>query len=72
MFKVSRSSNLAFLPFVFFLPEDLIVKCPTLYSLPRCMSMIACSEEHIGTTRLCHLKKENEAHIGFIGIACFC
>ena len=33
--RVSRDSNLAHLPFVYFLPEELIVKCPTLLKLPR-------------------------------------
>jgi hypothetical protein len=33
--RVSHDSNVSYLPLVYFLPEDLIVKCPTLRALPR-------------------------------------
>jgi len=45
LMRVSRSSNLAHLPFVFFLPEEHINKCPTLRSLPRKVREIFHNEE---------------------------
>lgn len=37
-------TNLRYLPLVYLLPPDLIVRCPTLCALPRCLSEIAASE----------------------------
>ena len=34
-FKIPRDSNLNYLPFVYFLPEDMFYKLPTLYKIPR-------------------------------------
>lgn len=38
-------SNIRYLPLVYLLPPDLIVQCPTLNALPRCLSEIASSDE---------------------------
>jgi len=48
-FQIPYDSNLRYLPFVYFLPEDMIVRCPTLYALPRCLGEVACSEKLIDT-----------------------
>lgn len=37
-------SNIRYLPLVYLLPPDLIVRCPTLNALPRCLSEISASE----------------------------
>lgn len=37
-------SNIRYLPLVYLLPPDLIVQCPTLNALPRCLSEISASE----------------------------
>jgi len=47
-FRIPRNSNLNYLPFMYFLPEDMIAKCPTLRSLSRCLGDVASSEEMIG------------------------
>ena len=44
---ISHDSNLLYLPLMYFLPEDTIVKCPTLYALPRKVREILYSEERI-------------------------
>ena len=49
IYSIPNNSNLLYLPFVFFLPEDVMAKCPTLCSLPRCKREIARSEKHIDT-----------------------
>ena len=43
-FRISRTSNLAFLPLAYFLPEEIITKCPTLRKLPRCLGDIVNSK----------------------------
>lgn len=47
MYRIPHDSNLRYLPFVFFLPEELIAKCPTLRALPRCLGEINRSEKLI-------------------------
>lgn len=46
--KFPRGSNIRYLPLVYFLPLELIVKCPTLYKLPRDLSELSASNELIG------------------------
>ena len=43
--SISRESNIVHLPFVYFLPEDLIERCPTLYALPRKVREVIYNEE---------------------------
>ena len=43
--RFPRDSNLNYLPFMYFLPEDLIAKFPTLRTLPRCLGVIARSQK---------------------------
>ncbi|MCL2426727.1 MAG: hypothetical protein FWD05_10375 [Oscillospiraceae bacterium] len=38
-------ANARYLPMVYILPEEMIVKCPTLRKLPRCLGELAQSEE---------------------------
>ena len=38
---MQEEKNMWYLPFMYFLPEELIVRCPTLRSLPRCLGKIA-------------------------------
>ena len=45
IYGIPPDSNLLYLPFVFFLPEDVIMKCPHLRTLPRCMGKINRSKE---------------------------
>jgi hypothetical protein len=45
MLRIPRDSNLNYLPIMYFLPHDLIAKCPTLRKLPRCFGEVAQSEE---------------------------
>ena len=40
-------SNLRFLPLVYFLPEDMIVRCPTLRSLPRGLGSVLRSDKMV-------------------------
>lgn len=40
MLDIPKGSNIIYLPFVFFLPESLIVRCPTLTKLPRNIHII--------------------------------
>ena len=46
--KFPRSSNIRYLPLAYFLPPDLIVKCPTLNKLPRDLSELSASDELMG------------------------
>lgn len=41
-------SNIRYLPLVYLIPADQIVRYPTLNTLPRCLSEIAASEPLIG------------------------
>ena len=43
--RISREENLVHLPFVYFLPEELIIKCPTLLKLPRKVREVIYNEE---------------------------
>ena len=45
--SIPPDSNLLYLPFVYFLPEDMMDKCPTRSSLPRCLGEINRSPELI-------------------------
>jgi hypothetical protein len=45
--RIPHDSNLRYLPLVFFLPEDLIARCPTLRKLPRNLLEINQSKELI-------------------------
>ena len=45
--SVPSDSNINFLPLMYFLPHDLIERCPTLRSLPRCFGDTATSEKLI-------------------------
>jgi hypothetical protein len=45
IYRIRPDSNLLYLPFVYFLPEDVIVSCPTLRSLPRCVGEIQRSDK---------------------------
>jgi hypothetical protein len=47
MFSIPYDSNLRYLPLMYFLPEAIIIKCPTLRSLPRCLGEVARSEKMI-------------------------
>ena len=42
--RIAHDSNLRFLPMVYFLPEDKIAKCPTLWQLPRRVREVMYSE----------------------------
>ena len=44
-YSISQQSNLNYLPFVYILPEEVIVKYPTLHSLPRGLGEVARSEK---------------------------
>ena len=44
-YKIKRDSNFAYLPLVYFLPEEIFVRCPTLRKLSRCFGDIANSEK---------------------------
>jgi len=44
-YKIKRDSNFAYLPLVYFLPEEIFVACPTLRKLSRCFGDIAKSKE---------------------------
>jgi len=46
-YSIPYNSNLRYLPLVFFLPEELIAKCPTLRALPRNLGAISRSDRHI-------------------------
>jgi len=43
--RIPRDSNLRFVPMMYFLPQDLIVRCSTLRKLPRCFGEILQSDE---------------------------
>ena len=43
--QIDHNSNLRYLPLVYFLPEDLISKCPTLRRLPRKVREVIYSED---------------------------
>lgn len=43
--KTPADSNIRFLPLMFFLPEELIVRCPTLMRLPRNLHIILSSQK---------------------------
>ncbi|MCL2638878.1 MAG: hypothetical protein FWD48_10990 [Oscillospiraceae bacterium] len=45
--RIPKDSNLRFLPLVYFLPEEMLVKCPTLRRLPRNLHEINQSQEMI-------------------------
>jgi hypothetical protein len=45
--RIPHDSNINYLPLMYFLPEDLIARCPTLCSLPRCFGEVARSEKLI-------------------------
>lgn len=45
MIQFPYDTNLRYLPLVYLLPPDLILQCPTLRTLPRCLSEIAASNE---------------------------
>ena len=46
-YRIPRDSPLNYLPLVFVLPEDWILRFPTLRQIPRCMSEISASQEII-------------------------
>ena len=46
-YSIPHDSNLRYLPLVFFLPEELISKCPTLRTLPCNLGAISRSDRHI-------------------------
>ena len=46
-YSIPYDSNLRYLPLVFFLPKELIAKCPTLRALPRNLGEISKSDRHI-------------------------
>lgn len=46
-YSILHDSNLRYLPFVYFLPEDMIAKCPTLRALPRNLGELSKSDRHI-------------------------
>lgn len=43
-YSIPQDSNLNYLPFMYFLPQDVIAKYPTLRSLPRCLGEVSRSE----------------------------
>ena len=45
--RIPKDSNLRYLPLIYFLPEELLVKCPTLRRLPRNLLEINQSQEMI-------------------------
>jgi len=45
--EISRDSNLLYLPLMYFLPEELIIRCPTLRALPRKVREVIYSAENI-------------------------
>ena len=51
MYRFPRDSNLRYLPMVYFLPQELIAKCPTLRTLPRSLREIiqADADKHLAT-----------------------
>lgn len=48
VYRFPSSSNIRYLPLVYFLPRELIGKCPTLNSLPRNLSILSASKPLIG------------------------
>ena len=46
-YNIPKESNLNYLPFMYFLPQDLIAKYPTLRSLPRCLGEVSRSDKLI-------------------------
>jgi len=46
MIKISAKSNMKYLPMMYFLPEELNVRCPTLRKLPRKIREIMQSKQH--------------------------
>ena len=46
-YRFPYDSNIRYLPLMYFLPEDLIAKCPTLRYLPRCLGEIARSDKMV-------------------------
>ena len=45
--RIHRDSHFNYLALMYFLPEDLIARCPTLRSLPRCYGEVAKSDKLI-------------------------
>ena len=45
--EIPRDSNLLYLPLMYFLPEDIILRCPTLRRLPRKVREVIYSAENI-------------------------
>jgi len=56
--SILRDSNINFLPLMYFLPYDLIDRCPTLSALPRCFGDIATSEKLIDVVMSDHFLNE--------------
>ena len=46
-FIFPHDSNLRYLPLMYFLPEDMITRCPTLRKLPRCLREVTSSNKLI-------------------------
>jgi len=46
-YRIPHDSNLNYLPLVYFLPQELICRFPTLSKIPRCMGVLAKSERFI-------------------------
>ena len=50
-YKFPKDSHIHYLPFVYFLPEDMIAKCPTLRALPRNLGEISKSDRHMNAIK---------------------
>ena len=46
-YSFSKDSNIRYLPFMYFLPSDLLMRCPTLRAFPRCFGDAARSDKFI-------------------------
>lgn len=61
-------SNIRYLPLVYLLPPDLIVRCPTLNALPRCLSEISASESMMDLLTGDAFSQRDHGRCGFAGI----
>ena len=56
--RIRSNNNLAYLPLAYFLPEEMITRCPTLRKLPRCLGEVAASDNMIALINSDQLQNE--------------
>jgi hypothetical protein len=59
--RIPSKSNLNYLPLMYFLPQDMIEKCPTLRALPRCLGEIARSDKMLDLIDMQDNKPQNSS-----------